>query len=95
MLVLVALAIVADGAFAACSTRDDGYRPGLAERTAKRIGVVAFVGEHVVGAAHAGEQRGCSSYVGDIAGCEHQREGAADDIREGVVNQKTPLTSNR
>jgi hypothetical protein len=61
-----------------------GTAAGLAERTAKRIGVVAFVGEHVAGAPHAGKQLGCSIHVCDVAWCEHQIEWAADDIRESV-----------
>ena len=35
-------------------------------------------------APHADEQLGRGSHVGDVAGCYHQRERAANDVGEGV-----------
>jgi len=82
--VLVALAVVADLPLAAGAPRYDGHGSGLAERAAQRISIIALVGKHVARPAHAGEQLGRGGHVGDVAGRQHQREGATNDVGERV-----------
>ena len=61
-----------------------GTAPAWRSVPAQGIGVVAFVGQDVAGAAGAGEQLRRDGDVGDVAGSERQREGAADDVGEDV-----------
>ena len=80
----IALLVVADRAFAVAPARNDGCRPGVAERAAQSIGVIALVGQHVAHAPGPLEESGCGLHVADVAGRQHQRIGAADDVGERV-----------
>jgi len=81
----IALLVIADGALAAAAARDDGNGTGLAQRSAERVGIIAFVGQQIAGArAEAGEQLGRGLDVGDVARRQRQRVGAADDVGESV-----------
>ena len=84
MTVAVASPVVGDLLLARDPARDDGHGAGLTKRPAQRVGVVSLVRQHVAGAPSAGEEARRDGDVGDVAGCEGQREGAADDVGEGV-----------
>jgi hypothetical protein len=84
MAVAVAIPVVGDLVLARDPARDDWHGPGLAQCSAKGVGVISLVGQDVASAAGAGQERWRDGDVGDVAGCESQRDGAADDVGEGV-----------
>lgn len=84
MAVPVSLLIVADCAFAVAAARDHGCCSCLAERAAQVVGIVAFITQQVAHGPRALEQRGGGRHIADVAGCQRQRVGTADDIGECV-----------
>lgn len=80
----VAFPVVTDGPLAVGAAGDDGHRSGFAERASERVGIIAFIGHKIPGAAHAGEQFGRDLYIGHVAGRQEERIRAADDIGERV-----------
>ena len=84
MTLAVSLLVVGDFALAVGATGDDRDGAGPAAGPAQVVGVVALVGEDVAGPVGAGEQGRRDGDIGDVARREDQREGAADDVGEGV-----------
>jgi hypothetical protein len=80
----VALLVVADGALAVAPARDDGNGAGVADRAAQAVGVVTLVGEQLKHAAGTFEECWRGLHVADVAGSQHQRIGATDDVGERV-----------
>lgn len=76
--------VVADGAFAIAPAWDDRDGADVAGQAAEPIGIVALVTKQVAHAPSAFEEGGRGIQVADVAGCEHQRIGAAGDVGECV-----------
>jgi hypothetical protein len=56
----------------------------LAQRAAQRVGIIAFVRQQVTHAAGAFEERRHGLHAADVACCQHQCIGTADDVGERV-----------
>ncbi len=84
MAIAVSAPVVGDLLLAGDPSWDHRRGAGLAQRPAQGVGVVSLVGQDVAGAAGAGEELRRDRDVGDVAGRQRQRKGAADDVGEGV-----------
>lgn len=84
MTLFVAGLVVDDWPFSVGPTWDDWHGPGLTQRAAQGVSVIALVGQDVASVWRAGEQGRGDGDVGDVAGCQDQGEGASDDVSEGV-----------
>ena len=82
MAATVSVLVLADGTFAIASSGNDRNGSGVTEQTAAPVGVVALVSKEITYSARPLEKRGRCLHIADIAGRQHQRIGAADDIGE-------------
>jgi len=84
MPVSVALLIVRDSALAVGAARDDRDGVAAAQKGAQCIGVVALVGDEIAGSLQTLQKRRGRLHVGDVAGCQHEGEGSAEHVGQGV-----------
>ena len=76
--------VIDDLALAVVASGDDGHGPGLAQGSSQGVGIIALVGQDVAGVRCAGEKSRGDGDVRDVAGRQDEREGASDDVSEGV-----------
>jgi hypothetical protein len=80
--VSVAGGVIGDAALAVDAAGNDRNGSGVAQGAAQPVGVVALVGNDIAGAPGLAEKLRSRLDVGDVAGRQREREGAAQDVGE-------------
>jgi len=90
MALLVAALVVVDGALAIGAARDHGGDVFGSEILSQMVGIVALVGQQMLGSREAGEKSGRGLDVGNVAGGQPKAEGSADEVGKQMNFRRFP-----
>ncbi len=82
MAIFIALLVVLDGTFPVGSAGDHRADTLGSEGLSQVVGVVALVGQQMLGAGQVAEETGGGLDVGDVSGRQPKAEGSADRVRK-------------